>query len=245
MRELEVIPVVDLMGGVVVHARAGERDRYRPLQDSVLAPSAEPAAVIAGLLALHPFRTLYIADLDAIMGRGDHKALIRDLKQAFPSLRFWVDAAFAAACACRRFLDAGLGDLVLGSESQCDPALLESLAGEPRLVLSLDFRGEQALGAPALFASPRLWPERVIVMTLARVGAGAGPDLERLRAIRAMAPEKRLHAAGGVRGADDLAALQELGCAGALVASALHDGRLGRADLARLAGRTAHGGSRI
>ena len=37
-------------------------------------------------------------------------------------------------------------------------------------------------------------------MTLARVGAGGGPDLERLRALRAVAPGKRLYAAGGVRG---------------------------------------------
>jgi uncharacterized protein related to proFAR isomerase len=38
-----------------------------------------------------------------------------------------------------------------------------------------------------------------------------------------------------VRGVEDLVALRELGCAGALVASALHDGRLGREQLARLA----------
>ena len=41
-------------------------------------------------------------------------------------------------------------------------------------------------------------------MTLARVGSGGGPDLDRLRALRRMAPGKRLYAAGGVRGADDL-----------------------------------------
>lgn len=236
MAGFELVPVIDLMGGVVVHARAGQRDTYRPLERSVVAASAEPVAVIEGLLALHPFRTLYIADLDAIRKAGDHKALIRALRGRFPGLRFWVDAGFTGECACRRFLDAGLGDLVLGSESQGDLGLLERLAGEPRLVLSLDYLGEQALGPPELFASPALWPERVIVMMLARVGMGAGPDLGRLRAIRGMAPERRVHAAGGVRGAEDLASLAALGCAGALLASALHDGRLGRAELARFQG---------
>ena len=234
MAAFELIPVIDLMGGVVVHARAGERDRYRPLAGSLVAHSPEPAAVIRGLLDLHPFRTLYIADLDAIRKQGDHKAAILQLRDAFPALRFWVDGGFAGECTCRRFLAAGIGELVLGSESQADLRLVERFAGESGLVLSLDFQAERPLGAAELFARPDHWPERVIAMTLARVGAGSGPDLDRLRAIRRMAPDKRLYAAGGVRGLPDLLELKALGCAGALVASALHDGRLGPAELANL-----------
>jgi phosphoribosylformimino-5-aminoimidazole carboxamide ribotide isomerase len=235
-RGFELVPVIDLMGGLVVHARAGERDRYRPLEGSVVSASPEPAAVVRGLLALHPFRTLYIADLDAILKTGDHKALIHELRRGFPDLRLWVDAGFAGTCSCRRFLAAELGDLVLGSESQADLALLEALQGEPRLVLSLDYQGATPVGPEALFATPELWPERVIVMTLARVGASAGPDLERLDAVRAFAPTRKIYAAGGVQGAGDLAALRGLGCAGVLLASALHDGRLGPEGLAE-AGR--------
>jgi phosphoribosylformimino-5-aminoimidazole carboxamide ribotide isomerase len=235
MAGFELIPVIDLMGGLVVHARAGDRDRYRPLAHSRVAAGAEPAEVIQGLLALHPFRTLYIADLDAIRKQGDHKAAIFALREEFPTLRFWVDAGFTGECSCRRFLAAGLGDLVLGSESQGDLRLLELLAGEPRLILSLDFQGERQLGAAGIFDTPERWPERVIAMTLARVGAGAGPDLERLAALRATAPGKRLYAAGGVRGPGDLHELRGLGCAGVMVASALHDGRLGRPELAAFA----------
>lgn len=231
----ELIPVIDLKGGLVVHARAGERASYQPLRGSVLAHSPEPEAVVRAFLDLHPFRALYIADLDAIEKRGDHKAQIRALRAAFPGLRLWVDAGFSGLCACRRFLEADLGDLVLGTESQGGPDLLQALRGEPRLVLSLDFKGDQALGPPALFVDPAFWPERVVVMTLARVGGAAGPDLDRLRAVRALAPEKRVYAAGGVRGEADLQELKALGCAGVLLASALHDGRIGRDALGRLA----------
>ena len=234
MASLELIPVIDLMGGVVVHAHAGERDRYQPLVDSKLCTSADPAAVVEGLLALHPFRTLYIADLDAIRKQGDHKALIVSLGRAFPQLRLWVDAGFAGECSCRQFLAAGLGDLVLGSESQANSRLLNQFCHDHRLILSLDFQGERPLGAPMLFDAPEFWPHRVIAMTLARVGAGGGPDLERLRSLRRLVPDKRLYAAGGVRGVGDLQALAGLGCAGVLVASALHDGRLGRAELAAI-----------
>ena len=174
MAAFELIPVIDLMGGLVVHARAGERDRYRPLARSCVAGSAEPAAVVAGLLALHPFRTLYIADLDAIRKQGDHKAPIFALRQRFPALRLWVDAGFAGECGCRRFLAAGLGDLVLGSESQADLRLLE-LFGEIPAGSVAGLPGRAAAGCRRLFERPDRWPERVIAMTLARVGAGGGP----------------------------------------------------------------------
>lgn len=233
MPAFEIIPVIDLMGGAVVHARAGERDRYRPLV-SRLAPSSEPLDVVRGLLALHPFRSLYIADLDAIRKQGAHVATVRQVRDEVPNLSLWIDAGFAADCTCRKFLKGGLGHLVLGSESQLDAELLECLADEPRLILSLDFKGDVPLGPAAIFDRTELWPERVIVMTLAAVGGSGGPDLGRLREILARAGRRRVYAAGGVRSREDLDALAALGCAGVLVASALHDGRITAADLAGL-----------
>ena len=230
MAGFEIIPVIDLMGGLVVHAHGGERDSYRPLT-SCLAASAEPDEVVRGLLRLHPFRSLYIADLDAIRKQGQHSATVRALHAEHPDLDLWVDAGFASACPCGRLLGSGVGSLVLGSESQHDTDLLASLAGEPRLVLSLDYKGPTPLGPADIFARVDLWPERIIVMTLAAVGGTAGPDLARLREVLAVTSGRRVYAAGGVRSTHDLRAVRELGCAGVLVASALHDGRLGADDL--------------
>ena len=75
-------------------------------------------------------------------------------------------------------------------------------------------------------------------MTLARVGSGAGPDLQRLATIRDAASGRRVYAAGGVRHAGDLANLARAGIAGALVASCLHNGCLSAEDIAAL--RRAH-----
>jgi phosphoribosylformimino-5-aminoimidazole carboxamide ribotide isomerase len=231
MANFKLIPVIDLMDGLVVHARAGERARYRPLR-SQLADGSQAVDIVRGLLRLHAFDVLYIADLDAIQRRGDHFPLIERLRAEFPDLSLWVDAGFEDHDACRRFLDADLGEMVLGSESQRDLGVLEALRDERRLVLSLDFKGEERLGPGALFERPEIWPERVIVMTLARVGGATGPDLARLAAIRGQAPDRGLFAAGGVRGGDDLEALMTAGAAGVLLASALHDGRLTADDLA-------------
>jgi phosphoribosylformimino-5-aminoimidazole carboxamide ribotide isomerase len=229
----DVIPVIDLLGGQVVHARAGERDRYRPLASTLCRGSA-PLDVVAALRALHPFRRLYIADLDAIRKTGDHGTTIRTLGQSFPDLDIWVDGGFAAAEDCRAFLDGGKATLVLGSESQRDGRLLAALGQDPRLVLSLDYKGDAALGPAAIHDHAESWPARVIVMTLAAVGGVAGPDFQRLAEVRARAGGRALFAAGGVRGPADLELLAREGHAGVLVASALHDGRIGRADLQAL-----------
>jgi phosphoribosylformimino-5-aminoimidazole carboxamide ribotide isomerase len=228
---MNIIPVLDLRGGVVVRAQMGERQRYQPMV-SPLSPTSDAADVTRGLLSVYPFTTIYIADLDAIEGSGDNTTVLRRLRAEFPALAFWVDSGIADIAAAERWLEAGFGHLVIGSESQTDIALVRHLASRGRMVLSLDFRGDAFQGPPALIEDVAAWPHRLIVMTLARVGSGTGPDLARLRAVRDAAPDCAIFAAGGVRDADDLAALGREGLAGALVATSLHDGRLRGSDIA-------------
>jgi phosphoribosylformimino-5-aminoimidazole carboxamide ribotide isomerase len=230
---MEIIPVIDLKGGVVVRARMGQRDQYRPIE-TPLSPSSDPVDVVDGLLGVSAFRTLYVADLDAIERRGDAKTALARVKSTFPQLDVWVDNGLADADAARAFLDEGSDHLVLGSEAQTDQRLAENLKDDPRVILSLDFRGATFVGPPALLATPDIWPRRIIVMTLARVGSAAGPDLERLAAVHSLSGRRRIYAAGGLRHAGDLDELKNAGIAGVLVASALHDGRLTRADIAAL-----------
>jgi HisA/HisF family protein len=231
---MEVIPVIDLKGGVVVHARMGDRARYRPIE-TPLARTSDPIDVARGLLAVHPFTTLYVADLDAITGSGDNRAALGRLRRTLPELTLWVDGGIAEEAAVAAWLEQDLGDVVLGSETQRDVATIRRFATEPRAVLSLDFRGDAFQGPPELLADAAIWPQRVIVMTLHRVGSDAGPDLARLRTIKPAGRE--IYAAGGVRDVDDLQALGEAGIAGALVASSLHNGRLTAADLRRIGAR--------
>jgi phosphoribosylformimino-5-aminoimidazole carboxamide ribotide isomerase len=228
---MEIIPVIDLREGLVVRARMGQRDQYRPIE-TPLSPTSRPADVVQGLMSVFPFRSLYVADLDAIERTGNNDAVLGRLSAAFPALAFWVDNGLAEAGAARARLDQG--HLVLGSEAQRDAALVTSLKHDPRVILSLDFRGDTFIGPPPLLDMPELWPQRVIVMTLARVGSGAGPDIERLSQIRKCAGDRRVYAAGGIRNGADLVTLQRAGMAGALVASALHDGSLTAAEIGAL-----------
>ncbi|MGH6801556.1 MAG: HisA/HisF-related TIM barrel protein [Methylocella sp.] len=238
-RAIEVIPVLDLKCGVVVHARHGFRHSYAPIATS-LAETSAPLDVVAGFLTVHPFRTIYAADLDRIESRGSHDQCLDAISTAFPDVVFWADAGVRDGEEARSWLARHKrAHLVLGSESLAGHMVLEELATDGRIVLSLDYRGDSFLGPKGLCDAPHLWPARVIVMTLTRVGGGAGPDMERLAEIKRRAPDVMLYAAGGLRGASDLMRLQQAGIRGVLVASALHDGRLTGADLAAAASKGA------
>jgi phosphoribosylformimino-5-aminoimidazole carboxamide ribotide isomerase len=230
---LQVIPVIDLMHGQVVHARMGDRASYRPLQSS-LSSTSDAVSVVRGLLAVYPFPTLYVADLDAIQSNDDNLLALRRLRAEFPALQLWIDNGAADPAALEALISADLGAPVLGSESQRDGALVALHSGSRRVVLSLDFRGDAFQGPSEILAEPALWPQRVVVMTLARVGSAAGPDLARLAAIRSIAGDREIYAAGGVRDAADLKALRVAGASGALIATALHERRVVRADLEAL-----------
>lgn len=220
---MDILPVIDLKSGQVVHARGGRRDEYAPIR-TPLSPTSAPGEVVAGLLRLFPFRRLYVADLDAIEGRGGHGAVLDGLMAAHPGLEIWLDSGSGAGE--RR----GMLRPVIGSESLRDAAAID-----PHAILSLDFRGDTFLGPPELLENTRLWPRRLIVMTLARVGAEAGPDLARVEGVIQRAEARQVYAAGGVRNAGDLRALARIGAAGALVATALHSGSLGAEELQAIA----------
>jgi phosphoribosylformimino-5-aminoimidazole carboxamide ribotide isomerase len=231
---VDVIPVIDLKAGQVVHAQRGHRDSYQPVQSHICRGS-EPLDVVAGILAVFPFRMMYIADLDAIQGYGDNIAVIRSIRQTFSSLRLWVDNGLNHPMTCRDWLSQDLGDLVLGSEVQRNARILGTLAADEfrrRVILSLDYKDGRFLGPTSLLAAQSEWPDRIIVMTLSRVGSAGGPDLDLLRRWRREAPTKQVFAAGGVRGGEDLLELANGGISGVLVATALHEQRIASAEIA-------------
>ncbi|HML41685.1 MAG: nickel transporter [Hyphomicrobium zavarzinii] len=236
---MEIIPVIDVRGGLAVAASRGDRANYRPLV-TPLAGSADPVAVALGLSRLFPFRKLYVADLEGIEARGADYRMQQRLAASWPGTELWIDDGGAGT-------QAPLGDNgppaaiikshVLGSESlsSIDDYERARKAAGPAAPLSLDFRGDDFIGPPGLLEDAALWPDRVIVMTLARVGSGEGPDLPRLDAVVSRAAHRAVYAAGGVRSVADLASLRDIGVAGALVATALHGGAITSRDIEAIA----------
>jgi len=226
---MQIIPVLDLKDGQVVHAVRGDRSRYQPIHfHSRLTDSSSAEAVLNGFLNMHSFRTFYIADLNAITGNGEHNQLIDSLLTRYPRIEFWVDNG-------SRLSDLTLNPAnnyrsVIGTESQIAP----HLCSDRDFILSLDFKQDQAAGDQTWFTDSSYWPQQVIIMTLNRVGGNAGPDFQKLADYSGKYPDKNFIAAGGIRHFDDLAKLQHLGIGAALIASALHVGALTGSELIKL-----------
>ncbi len=221
-----IIPVIDLLDGQAVHARGGRRAEYAPVR-SPLCPSSEPSAVLAALLALHPFPVVYIADLGALLGRDRHDTTVALLRAKFPGVTFWVDCGNKQPVGSRPGIRT-----VIGTETGVSATELGRLsASGADYVLSLDFNAAGLIGDAKIMARPEYWPRDVIIMNLPSVGAAKGPAWLVVDEVMGRAANRDFYLAGGVRDAADLSMASARGLRGALVATALHTGKLTSAEL--------------
>jgi phosphoribosylformimino-5-aminoimidazole carboxamide ribotide isomerase len=249
---MQIIPVLDIAGGIAVHAQAGDRTRYAPLE-SDLAPGSvgDPVAVLRAFHSTLGIHQCYVADLDAIQGGAVQRTLLRELAAFHTGFAgaLMVDAGTHLPEGALEVMSCGASEVVIGLETLQAFSDLESIinmVGASRVVFSLDLK----LGAPILHPAMQdarvAGPEAVslaeqaaakgatsiLILDLGRVGTGVGVDLGLLESLRRRLPQVRLLAGGGVLTRADLERMRDTGCDGALVASAIHTGRLTAADLA-------------
>ena len=234
--------MLDLIGGRVVQGLRGERQHYRAVRSGLVAGCA-PLAIARALCHMCDGPALYIADLDAIAGTGDHRDVVRELRERLGA-EPWVDAGVSDAEAAVRLLEAGAARVIVGTETLPAFSALRAISGAVpagQMLVSVDVgthgvlsRCPELAGCSPLSALELLVDEgvtEVILLALPQVGTGAGPDLETLRSARAAFSNVRLIAAGGVRTPADLRALAEAGADGVLLVTALHRGWITAADI--------------
>lgn len=235
---MRIIGVIDLAGGRAVHARAGQRERYQPIANAAGVQVDGDAIALARAYVQLGVDEFYVADLDAITGGTPPHEGVRSV--ASLDVPFWIDAGVSTIATANTALSTGAARVIVGLETLHSFESLDVIcrAFGSQVAFSLDLRD----GQPIAFGQMRLEEiarraadAGVTAMTLidlARVGMGGGPDLTAIARVRETVPGVMLVAGGGVRGPQDLARLAEAGCDGALVATALHDGRLTRRDVA-------------
>jgi phosphoribosylformimino-5-aminoimidazole carboxamide ribotide isomerase len=237
---LKVIPVIDVLNGVVVHAVKGQRKEYKPLQ-SILTSSVKPIDVATAFKNLG-FTNLYIADLDAIIDCSTNFDVLKQIVEE-TGLNLMVDAGITSLERAQKLIDTGVSKIVIGTETLQNKSFVAEAVkefGNKRVIVSLDLKGEKILvksgfsGCLLPFCLLREFREMgisdIIILDLARVGSGQGVNIDLLK--RAQAEVKiDVYMGGGVRNLDDLIELDCLGVSGVLLASALHTGKISVEEL--------------
>ena len=238
-----MIPVLDLTAGRAVLARGGRRDTYAPVDSVLVAGGArgDPLALARAYRDILDCDEWYVADLDALAGGAVQRALLGSL--AGLRGRLTVDAAVTTPERARELVADEAARVVVGLETlpSFDAlALVARAIGPERVVFSLDLRDGAPLAEAAVTGTPLALAHAavtagagaIIVLDVARVGSGRGVDCVLLEALRRAHPHVEMLAGGGIGTARDLERLADAGLDGALVATALHDGRIRRGDVA-------------
>jgi phosphoribosylformimino-5-aminoimidazole carboxamide ribotide isomerase len=232
---MKIIPVIDVLNGVAVHGIRGERERYQPL-NSILCRSADPLDIALTFDSLG-FCSLYLADLDAILGKSANFNVYRQIvTQA--RLDLMVDAGIANITKASEVLATEVSKIVVGSETLGSLDFLGQAVkafGEDKIVVSIDLKEGKVLSASEAIASmdavsfaqelEKIGIGQIILLDLDRVGTEHGINLALLRSILEKTRVEVL-VGGGIRSLQELEELRKLGVSGALVATILHNGKL-------------------
>ncbi len=233
---MKILPVLDLLGGHVVRGIGGRRNEYRPIV-SRLTKGSNPLDVARALRNIYRFNEFYVADLDGILKQKPDLELYRQL--IADGFQLLVDAGITQPHDAIMLQKSGVTRIVTGLETcrspgdlaritECSPDVtfsLDLVNGIPRYAADADGWSDQPAGIVQQVIESNV--RSLIVLDLSDVGMGTGGTTDAICQLAiAEFPGVFLIAGGGIRGCDDLRRLQSLGVNAALVASALHDGRL-------------------
>jgi len=233
---MKVIPVIDVLNGAAVHGVQGKREQYQPLK-SVLCSSAEPLEIASAFSSLG-FSSIYMADLDAIIKDDSRNfGLYRRIVDS-TGLSLMVDAGIADMKRAVEVLSAGASEIVVGTETLRSLEFVGQAVdafGAERIVVSVDQKGGQLLSTSKEISSmdalsltkelSRLGVHRIILLDLSRVGTERGINSTLLKDILKQG-ELEVMVGGGIRNLSEMKELRELGVAGALVATVIHNGKV-------------------
>jgi phosphoribosylformimino-5-aminoimidazole carboxamide ribotide isomerase len=230
----EILPAIDLLGGAVVRLRQGAFDR-------ATAFSTDPVGV-AHEFADAGARWLHIVDLDgARAGERTQRSIVRQIIGSLGGrAAIQVAGGLRTKAAVATAIDDGASRVVLGTAALTDPNMVRGLVaehGSDRIAAAIDVRQGMAVGDGwRAGAAGRNADDLVgelaaagvgcfIVTAIDRDGLLGGPDIGLLARIVATGAG-RVIASGGISSIDDLEAVRDVGCAGAIVGRAIYEGRI-------------------
>jgi phosphoribosylformimino-5-aminoimidazole carboxamide ribotide isomerase len=230
-----VIPAIDLRGGRCVRLFRGD----------VAAETAydEDPVELAKRFETEGARRLHVIDLDAARDEGSNREVVKDVCRNV-AIPVQLGGGLRTFDAIERALDDGAARAILGTAAALDPRFVSDAVRRfgDRIVVALDVRDgrvmthgwredgpslEDAVGALEDANAPRF-----LVTSIVRDGTMDGPDLDLYGRMHQLT-ERPVIASGGVRVADDVWALREIGVEGVVIGKAMYSGTLRMEEVVR------------
>ena len=220
-----VIPAIDLRGGHAVRLVRGNPDEETTYAD-------DPVAV-AERFQEEGARRLHVVDLDAALGEGSNGEAVAAICHAVV-IPVQVGGGIRTLEQIGGVLETGAARAILGTAAAADPAFVTRAVEEyaEHVVVAVDVRGgrlmvrgwteEGPLLQEALTSLDEAGAPRYLVTSIARDGTLEGPDMALYGRVLKLT-DRPVIASGGVRDADDVWALRDLGCEAAVTGKALYE----------------------
>ena len=220
-----VIPAIDLRGGRAVRLRRGDPDAETEYSD-------DPVEV-AVRFQEDGARRLHVVDLDAALGEGDNGGVVEAIVHNV-AVPVQVGGGLRTLEDIGRTLLSGAARAILGTAAAADPAFVANAVEEfaERIVVAVDVRAGRLMMkgwseegpdlVEALKALDEAGAPRYLVTSVARDGTLDGPDL-RLYSQVLNLTKRPVIASGGVRDAEDIWKLRDLGCEAAVAGKSLYE----------------------
>ncbi len=227
---LELLPAVDVADGKAVRLTQGEAGSETDYGDPI---EAAMTWINAGAEWIH------LVDLDAAFGRGDNRALLREVVSAARSVKIELSGGIRDDASLEAALEAGATRVNLGTAALEDPdwtARVIERFGDA-IAVGLDVRGTTLAARGWTKEGGDLWEvlarledagcPRYVVTDVTKDGTLKGPNIELLKEVMART-SKPVVASGGISSLQDithLRALASIGLEGAILGKSLYAGR--------------------
>ena len=223
----ELIPVMDLMSGIAVSGKSGQRDTYKPLE-TVYSQTPDPVE-IAISLKRQGFKRIYLADLDAIEGKGSNLEIAGRINHILPVMLDWGVKDLKSFDFALDYAD----KIITATETLKSFEDLERIFKKyprERIIVSVDIKDGQVLGKNSRFTFPEIKSEleeikplEIILLDISGVGTLGGFNRDILNIFEGW--EDSLILGGGIT-PEEIGNLTSMGVNKFLIGTALHSGKV-------------------
>ena len=227
---LELLPAVDVADGKAVRLTQGEAGSETDYGDPV---DAAMTWINAGAEWIH------LVDLDAAFGRGDNRALLREVVAASSAVKIELSGGIRDDASLEAALEAGATRVNLGTAALEDPAWTARVIERfgDAIAVGLDVRGTTLAARGWTQEGGELWEvlarlegagcSRYVVTDVTKDGTLKGPNIDLLKDVMART-NKPVVASGGISSLQDITDLRALvssGLEGAILGKSLYAGK--------------------